>query len=205
MPIRVLAVDDHEVVLLGLRELFKETDIQLAATAKSAAEAKKQLDEQKPDVVLVEVRLEIGDGFRVLKRIKSKSPKLPVILFSGHDELICRARALALGAAGYVLKCDRPSRLINSIRQAARGESAWSADELKQLTGGLIGDFGVFYTPREREVLKQLSHGLTNQEIALMLKISYETAREHVKNIPRKAGAKHRTQAAAWAARMQRA
>jgi DNA-binding NarL/FixJ family response regulator len=83
--------------------------------------------------------------------------------------------------AGYVLKRDRSGRLIDSIHQAARGESAWTAEERKQLTGGLDGDFDVHLSPREGEVLKQISHGLTNKEIALMFDISYETVKEHVR------------------------
>jgi DNA-binding NarL/FixJ family response regulator len=205
MQIDVLTIDGHELVLLGLQELFTGTEIQIAATAKSADDAMKKISRRKPDLVLIEVRLQGRDGLALLKQIKLKCPAQPVIIFSGQDDPIYVARAYASGAAGYMLKRDPPIRLINAIRRVVGGDSAWTEGQLQRITGGLSGDYGRSLTSRESEVLQQVSHGLTNKEIATALAISYDTVKEHVQHILRKVGAKDRTQAAVWAVRREMA
>jgi DNA-binding NarL/FixJ family response regulator len=138
--------------------------------------------------------------------LKLDNPELPVILFSTYDNPTYVARAVALGAAGYVLKSDSRERLIEAIQAATRGEAAWTREELRRVTGALatprvVSDVEVPLTQRESEVLRQLANGLTNKEIALALGISYETVKEHVQHILRKIGVSDRTQAAVWAVR----
>ena len=118
------------------------------------------------------------------------------------------ARAVALGAAGYVLKDSHRDKLLDSIRGAATGETVWTREELRRVTGALAtprlsAEVEVPLTQRESEVLKQLALGLTNKEIAQALHISYETVKEHVQHILRKIGVTDRTQAAVWAVRKQ--
>jgi DNA-binding NarL/FixJ family response regulator len=113
---------------------------------------------------------------------------------------------VALGASAYVLKSDTRARLIECIELAVKGESLWTREELRRVTGALatprvISDVEVPLTQRESEVLRQLANGLTNKEIANTLNISYETVKEHVQHILRKIGVSDRTQAAVWAVR----
>jgi DNA-binding NarL/FixJ family response regulator len=145
-----------------------------------------------------------GDGLTALGRIKLEKPRLPVLILSAYDNPTYVARAVALGAHGYVLKSASREELVEAIRRAAKGETTWTRDELRRVTGALAtprlgSDVEVPLTERESEVLKQLANGLTNKEIAQALHISYETVKEHVQHILRKIGVTDRTQAAVWA------
>ncbi len=208
MAIRVLLADDHEVVRRGLKSLFEGTDIQVVAEAASGHEALKLAKERKLDVVLLDVRMPDLDGLNVLGRIKLDHPDLPVLMLSTYDNPTYVARAVALGAAGYVLKDSHRDKLLESIRGAATGQTVWTREELRRVTGALAtprlsAEVEVPLTQRESEVLKQLALGLTNKEIAQALHISYETVKEHVQHILRKIGVTDRTQAAVWAVRKQ--
>jgi DNA-binding NarL/FixJ family response regulator len=208
MAIRVLLADDHEVVRRGLKSLFEGTDIQVVAEAANGHDALKLVKEKKLDVVLMDVRMPDMDGLNVLGRIKLDHPDLPVLMLSTYDNPTYVARAVALGAAGYVLKDSHRDKLLDSIRGAATGETVWTREELRRVTGALAtprlsAEVEVPLTQRESEVLKQLALGLTNKEIAQALHISYETVKEHVQHILRKIGVTDRTQAAVWAVRKQ--
>jgi DNA-binding NarL/FixJ family response regulator len=206
MSIRLLVVDDHEVVRCGLRSLVAGTDIEVVAEAATGEEAVRMTGEHKPDVVLMDIRMPGSDGLTALGRIKLDHPDVPVLMLSTYDNPTYVARAVALGAAGYVLKGAPRERLLDTIRLVAEGESAWTRDELRRVTGALAtprlsADVEVPLTKRESEVLRQLALGLTNKEIAQALSISYETVKEHVQHILRKVGVSDRTQAAVWAVR----
>ncbi len=206
MSISLLVADDHQVVRLGLRNILEGSGIHVSGEATTGEEVLKQVAESKPDVVLLDVRMPGGDGLHILGRLKLDHPELAVLLFSTYDNPTYVARAVALGASGYVLKSDSRERLVEAIQMAARGESAWTREELRRVTGALatprvVSDVEVPLTQRESEVLRQLANGLTNKEIALALGISYETVKEHVQHILRKIGVSDRTQAAVWAVR----
>lgn len=206
MTISLLVADDHQVVRLGLKNILEGTGVVVTAEATTGEEVLQKVAAEKPDVVLMDVRMPQGDGLHVLGRLKLDYPDLPVILFSSYDNPTYIARAVALGAAAYVLKHDSRDRLLETIQLAVRGESAWTREELRRVTGALatprvVSDVEVPLTQRESEVLRQLANGLTNKEIALALGISYETVKEHVQHILRKIGVSDRTQAAVWAVR----
>ncbi len=206
MTIRLLIADDHEVVRCGLRNLIAGTEIEIIAEATSGNEAVEKALSENPGVVLLDVRMPNGDGLNALGRIKLDRPDLPVVMLSTYDNPTYVARAVALGAAGYVLKGATRDKLLSTIRTAAKGESAWTREELRRVTGALAtprlnADVEVPLTQRESEVLRQLALGLTNKEIAQTLHISYETVKEHVQHILRKVGVSDRTQAAVWAVR----
>jgi DNA-binding NarL/FixJ family response regulator len=205
MPVNLVIADDHEVVRVGLKTLLSGTDIRIVAEASDGIAAFKLVNKHRPDLVLLDVRMPEGDGLNCLARIKLDLPSVPVVMFSSYDNPTYIARAVALGAAGYLLKSASRDEIIAAIHAAASGETIWSRDELRRVTGALAtprnGDGDVPLTKRESEVLKQLAFGLTNKEIAQSLGISYETVKEHVQHILRKVGVSDRTQAAVWAVR----
>jgi DNA-binding NarL/FixJ family response regulator len=206
MSKKLLIVDDHEVIRMGLRLMLEGTQLKIAAEATTAAEALAAVEKSVPDVVLMDIRMEGGDGLNALGRMKLDFADLPIVLFSAYDNPTYIARAVALGAAGYVLKSAPREKLIGVLEIAVTGESAWTREELRRVTGALATprlsqDIEVPLTQRESEVLRQMALGLTNKEIAKMLGISYETVKEHVQHILRKIGVSDRTQAAVWAVR----
>ena len=206
MAIRVLVADDHEVVRCGLRSLVTGTEIEVVAEASSGEQALRLITEHKVDVLLLDIRMPDGDGLNTLGRVKLDYPEIPVLLLSTYDNPTYIARAVALGAAGYVLKGRDREQLLEAIRKAATGQDVWTRDELRRVTGALAtprlnADVEVPLTQRESEVLRQLALGLTNKEIAQALSISYETVKEHVQHILRKVGVSDRTQVAVWAVR----
>ena len=146
------------------------------------------------------------DGLAALGRIKLDKPDLPVLLFSAFDNPASVARAIALGASGFLLKGCSRDELLSTIRAAAAGENVWSREKLRSVSGALrtprlASNLEVSLSEREGEVLRQMARGLTNKQIAQAMNISYETVKEHVQHILRKIGLTDRTQAAVWAVR----
>lgn len=206
--IRILIADDHEVVRCGLKTLLADTEVEIVAEVSTGEAAVRYALQNDVDVVLMDIRMPEGDGLTALGRIKLDKPDMPVLMLSTFDNPTYIARSVALGASGYLLKGCTREELLKAIRSAATGESAWTRDELRRVTGALAtprlaADVEVPLTQRESEVLRQLAYGLTNKEIAQALHISYETVKEHVQHILRKIGVSDRTQAAVWAVRKQ--
>jgi len=206
MSIRILVADDHQLVRAGIQSLVKGTDIEVIGQAATGEEAVRETVRLAPDVVLLDVRMPGGDGLSALTRIRMEKPDVQVLMLSTYDNPTYVARAVALGARGYLLKSSSRDDILSAIHKVAAGEDAWTRDELRRVTGALAtprisGDVEVPLTQRESEVLHQLAHGLTNKEIAQALGISYETVKEHVQHILRKIGVSDRTQAAVWAVR----
>ncbi|MBX3424434.1 MAG: response regulator transcription factor [Pirellulales bacterium] len=207
MPIRLLIADDHEVVRAGLCALFEtQSDFEVVAEAGDGLQCIEQARRHRPDLVLLDVRMPRADGLAVLSRLRGELPETVVVIFSGYDNPTYLARAAALGAAGYLDKTLTSEQLLGAVRQAARGESLWSTEGLRKVTGALTAprlasELEAPLTRRESEVLRQLANGLSNREIAQALDISYETVKEHVQHILRKIGVADRTQAAVWAVR----
>jgi DNA-binding NarL/FixJ family response regulator len=206
MTIKILIADDHDVVRAGLKAMFEKSDIRVVAEASDGIAAYKLAKKQRPNLVLLDVRMPGGDGLTCLGRIRLDLPDIPVLMFSAFDNPTYVARALALGAAGYVLKSTSRDKIIHAIRAAAGGDMIWAKEDLRRVTGALaipsaVSEGDVPLTKREGEVLKQIALGLTNKEIAQSLGISYETVKEHVQHILQKLSVTDRTQAAVWAVR----
>ena len=206
MSIRLMVIDDHEIIRSGVRKMIAGSEIQLIAESNSGENVLAGIAQYHPDVILLDVRLEDGDGLTALGRVKIEHPQIPVLMLSTFDNPTYVARSVALGASGYLLKNSPRDSILEAIRKVAVGENAWTREELRRVTGALAtprvsADIEVPLTHRESEVLEQLAHGLTNKEIALALGISYETVKEHVQHILRKVGVNDRTQVAVWAVR----
>jgi len=204
--IRLLVADDQDMVRLGVKALLAGTEIKVVAEVASGQAATKHALEAEVDVVLMDVRMPDGDGLTALGRIKLDKPNLSIILFSAFDNPASIARAIALGASGFLLKTCTRDELLSTIRTVAKGENVWTREKLRSVSGALrtprmANNLEASLSEREGEVLRQMSRGLTNKQIAETMKISYETVKEHVQHVLRKIGLTDRTQAAVWAVR----
>lgn len=206
MALRLMVVDDHPVVIAGLHAMLAGTELKIVAEASSCSEALAVIEDATPDVLLLDVRLPDEDGVHCLGKIREAGHRTPALMFSGYENPTFVARASALGASGYLTKTASKSELTSAILKVAEGQTCWTREDLRKLTGALAtqrieDDLEAPLTKREAEVLKQLAFGLTNKEIAKALGISYETVKEHVQHILRKVGVSDRTQVAVWAVR----
>jgi DNA-binding NarL/FixJ family response regulator len=204
MSIRMLVVDDHQVVRSGLASLLVDSGIEIVAEAGSGQEAIDLATEHQPDVVLLDIRMPDMDGLDALERIHRALPNIKVVILSTYDNPTYVARAVALGASDYVLKGACRQDILNIIRAAAAGQGPSNAGELLKVAGAMRREVpavrnDVSLTAREMQVLRHLALGLSNKEIGRSLAISIETVKEHVQNILRKVSVADRTQAAVWA------
>jgi len=204
--IRVAIVDDNVAFRESLENLLADDGFEVVGCASTGADALRLVDEVHPDVVLMDVRMPDGDGLTALGRIKLEKPELPVVMFSGFDNPTYIARAVALGANGYLFKTCKAKDLVAAIKTAAKGENTWTRTELRRVTGALATprpgvDLEVPLTQREIQIVQQVVAGMSNKQIGDELGISYETVKEHVQHVLRKIGVTDRTQAAVWAVR----
>jgi DNA-binding NarL/FixJ family response regulator len=206
MSIRILICDDHEVIRTGMASLLAGTDIQIIAEAANGKDALRIAQKEKPDVVLLDIRMPDGDGLSTLEKIHAKVPESKVVMLSTYDNPTYVARAVALGAVDYILKGAPREDIITTITAAAAGEAPSRCGSLKKIAGAMktrqaLDDEDVPLTQRETQVLRHVALGLSNREIGRSLEISVETVKEHVQNILRKIAVNDRTQAAVWAVR----
>jgi two-component system response regulator DevR len=209
--LRVLVVDDHEVVRAGLRAVLEsEEGIQVVGEAGTTREAVEEAQALKPDVVLLDVRLgEEGDvgGIEACREIRSDLPETRVLMFSSYGERETVVSSLLAGASGYLMKNVGRSQLISALRAVGQGESLLDPsvtkpvlDRLVELSASAKKDDPL--SDREKEVLLLVAKGRTNREIAEALVISEHTARNHVTHILDKLGLSRRSEAAAYAAKL---
>ena len=210
--IRVLVVDDHQVVREGLRALLKkEADIMMVGEAAEGASALKQVTELSPDVVLMDIKIPAPDGFKVARDILAIKPDISIIMLTGYDNALYVAEALGIGARGLITK-DSPGRLLsNAIRVVADGGSVWMANVLDSAmkhastSPAIKKDSGLQTTPestlteRERRLISYMAQGLTNKEMAAKMELSVETIKKCNMKIMRKLGLKNRVQSASIA------
>jgi DNA-binding NarL/FixJ family response regulator len=212
MTVRVLLVDDHEVVRAGLRAMLElEPDLEVAGEASDGAKAVEQARRLRPDVVLMDVRMGAGvDGIEACRAVKSELPESAVVILTsfGSDEAVLAA--IMAGASGFLVKNTGRRELLNAIRSVASGQSlldngtsakvsARLAELAKDAPNALVRGL----SDREREVLGLVARGLTNRQIAERLVISELTARNHVSHILEKLGMARRAEAAAFAAQLR--
>jgi len=204
MAIKLIVVDDQEVVRKGLVSLLAGEDIEIVAEAATGKEAISKTKKHKPDVLLMDVAMQEMDGLDAFERIRKVSPTTKVVMMSLHDNPSYVARAAALGASDFLLKDVPGKTFAAAIRRAVRGESP-SEDSLFSKVRASLQQRPdpkadeVPLTRREYQVLRHLAYGLSNREIGFSLKISVETVKEHVQNILRKFDMPDRTAAAVWA------
>ncbi|GHO43198.1 response regulator [Ktedonospora formicarum] len=202
--IRLMLVDDHEVVRLGMRAAFElEPDILIVGEASNGAEAVAKVGVLAPQVILMDVRMEKMSGIEACREIKSLTPQVNILMITSYtDDRAALASALA-GASGYLLKNVSRAELLKAIRLVATGVSLLDTSRKQQAirlaTTGLSSRPGEDLTEREREVLALVTRGNTNKQIAEQLSLSEKTARNHVSHILEKLGLSRRSEAAAYA------
>ncbi|ASQ93832.1 response regulator transcription factor [Streptomyces sp. 11-1-2] len=203
--IRVLLVDDHQVVLRGLRTFLQvQDDIEVVGEASDGEEGVARAEELRPDVVLMDVKMPGLDGIEALRTLRDLGNPARVLIVTSFTEKRTVVPALRAGAAGYVYKDVDPEALARAIRSVHSGHVLLQPEValalLSQEEGGGQGRGGSL-TEREREVLALIADGRSNREIARALVLSEKTVKTHVSNILMKLDLADRTQAALWAVR----
>ena len=202
-PIRVMLVDDHAVVRSGLSAfLLAYDDLELVGEVASGERAIQLCQQNRPDVVLMDLMMPGMDGATATGLIKEKCPQTQVIALTSFKEKELVEGALQAGAIGYLLKDVSADELANAIRAAAAGKPTLApeaAQVLIQATRAPAEKPGFDLTDREREVLGLMIKGLNNNQIAERLVVSVSTAKFHVSSILSKLGATSRTEAVAYA------
>ncbi|MGK5534276.1 response regulator [Streptomyces sp. URMC 129] len=203
--IRVLLVDDHQVVRRGLRTFLEvQGDIEVVGEAADGASGVALAGELRPDVILMDLKMPGSDGMDALCRLKELDIPARVLVVTSFTEQRTVVPALRAGAAGYVHKDIDPDALAGAIRAVHAGHVLLQPEVagalLAQDSGGNGGRSGSL-TEREREVLALIARGRSNREIARALVLSEKTVKTHVSNILMKLDLADRTQAALWAVR----
>lgn len=203
MAMKVLLVDDHELIRQGLRRAFeRQPDFSVVAEAASVAEALAQASHCDPDVLVVDVRLPDGSGLDVVKQVRSSRPDTGIVvltMYAGDEQLF---GALEAGASAFVSK-DAPSdEVVLAARHAAAAPKSFSAKDLAGAMQRRLSPGGPQLSPREREVLKLLADGLGVAAISKQLFISESTTKTHISKLYEKLGAGNRAQAIMTAMRM---
>ncbi|MFE7430381.1 response regulator [Streptomyces sp. NPDC014735] len=203
--IRVLLVDDHQVVRRGLRTFLEiQDDIEVVGEASDGAEGVARTEELRPDVVLMDIKMPGTDGIEALRRLRELANPAKVLIVTSFTEQRTVVPALRAGAFGYVYKDVDPDALAGAIRSVHAGHVLLQPEVagalLTQDEGGGTGR-GSTLTEREREVLGLIADGRSNREIARALVLSEKTVKTHVSNILMKLDLSDRTQAALWAVR----
>ncbi|WP_281186370.1 response regulator transcription factor [Nocardia crassostreae] len=209
MTVRVLIVDDQQLVRAGLRMLCQTAgDLEVVAEAATGGDAVRLAADLRPDVVLMDLRMPGMDGIRATAAILAAHPTTKVLALTTFDDDDHLYPALAAGAFGFLVKDTAPAQLIDAIRRAATGERTFSGDVLHRVVDSAVAAvsghtaeppmptpaFGL--TDREAEVLTLVADGLSNAEIAQHLHIGITTVKTHITNLMAKTGVSNRVRLA---------
>lgn len=200
---RVMLVDDHRIVREGLAYMLTEVDgVELVGEAGSAAEMFDMVDRMGPDIILLDVHMPEMSGLEALERLLRDHPDLKVIMLSMHDQAAYVQQAIRLGAAGYLLKSAGLEELVRALQTVSEGRPYLQGE----LAGALVEMTDVADSPslttRELEVLRLLTAGSENKQIARQLGISEATVKTHLKSIYERLEVRSRAEAAARAVRL---
>ena len=204
----VFLMDDHEVVRRGLADLLgMESDMEVVGEAGSKADALHRIPAARPDVAVLDVRLPDGSGVEVCRDIRSQMPEVRCLMLTSYADDEALFDAIMAGASGYVLKEIRGNDLVDAIRQVAGGKSLLDPaatqrvlDRLRkgeQHDGRLDG-----LSDQERRILELIGEGMTNRQIGEAMHLAEKTVKNYVSSLLAKLGMERRTQAAAFAARL---
>ncbi len=204
-PLRLMLVDDHEIVRMGLRTLLEDQpDLAIAGEAATAAEAIALADRCLPDMILMDVRLPDASGVEACREIRARHPVIRVIMLTSYPDDNAVMASIMAGASGYVLKQTRGRALLEAIHTVGAGGSlldpAITEKVLERIrsAAGSPDDKLAQLTDQERHILALLAEGKTNRQIAEALHLSAHTVKNYVSDILRKLGVTRRAEAAAY-------
>lgn len=206
--IRVFLMDDHEVVRRGLADLLgMESDMEVVGEAGSKADALHRIPAARPDVAVLDVRLPDGSGVEVCRDIRSQMPEVRCLMLTSYADDEALFDAIMAGASGYVLKEIRGNDLVDAIRQVASGKSLLdpvaTQRVLDRLRKGEQHDSRLDgLSDQERRILELIGEGMTNRQIGESMHLAEKTVKNYVSSLLAKLGMERRTQAAAFAARL---
>ena len=211
-PITILIVDDQQLLRLGFRMIFEaEPDLEVVGEAGDGSEAVRLTGQTSPDVVLMDVRMPRTSGIEATEQIVAKYPGSRVLVLTTFDLDEYAFAALRAGASGFLLKNSEPAELLSAIRTVARGDAVVAPRVTRRLLEKFASQLPAgpddqaedprlrLLTEREREVLTEVAHGLSNAEIAGRLYLSEATVKTHVGRILPKLGLRDRVQAVVFA------
>lgn len=207
MKIKILLADDHSMIREGIKQLLElDENFSVIGQAGDGIECMKCLKEELPDILLLDVNMPRMNGIEVLEKIKEENINVKVLMLTIHNEVDYLLKAVDIGCDGYVLKDSDIGVLKKAILSVHNGDTFIQPDLIPILNVGLINREESSQTlegltKRELEVLKLITEGLFNKEIAYKLNISERTVKNHVSNIFKKINASDRTQAAVFAIR----
>ncbi|WP_409302390.1 response regulator [Peribacillus sp. SCS-155] len=204
MSIKILIADDHHIVRKGLVLFFQTQEgLEVVGEAENGQIAIEKAKELKPDIVLMDLSMPVLDGVKATKIICSENPSAKVMILTSFSDKNHVLPALEAGASGYQLKDSDPEKLVEGIHKIVKGENELDPKITSQLLSHLQekDKLKEELTAREKEVLKEISKGKSNKEIAADLFITEKTVKTHVSNILAKLNLQDRTQAALYAVR----
>jgi two-component system, NarL family, response regulator DevR len=207
--VRIMLVDDHEVVRSGLRVMLEgNPDLRVVAEAGTVQESISKADQARPDVAVMDVRLTDGSGIEATREIRAQNPEIRVLILTSFADDEALFASIMAGASGYVLKQIRGGELVRAIRAVAAGQSlldpAVTATVLDRLRKGkhLLHDEKLSrLSAQEERILQLVADGLTNKEIGDRLKLAEKTVKNYVSTILSKLEVARRAEAAAYLAR----
>ncbi len=208
-PLRLLIVDDHEVVRHGLVALLdRRAGFQVVAEAGTVAEAIEQARRFEPDIVVMDVRLPDGSGIEACREIRAELATTRVVMLTSYPDEEAVLSAIVAGAAGYLLKQIRARDLITALEAVGRGESLLDPavtekvlERVRRIATGGHTDEMALLTSQEQKILMLVAEGKTNKEIAAEVFLSDKTVKNYVSSILSKLNLERRAQAAAFVAR----
>jgi DNA-binding NarL/FixJ family response regulator len=204
MSIRVLLVDDHPLIRDGIRTLLeKDPGIQLTGAVGTAREAFQKVEKDPPDILLLDMELPDLAGPEVARQVLAAHPQLKILVLSAHDDKEYINELLKLGAAGYLIKDEAPELILDAIRGIAQGQQGWMSRQVTAQMSEILREEEIpdLLTPREKEVLRLVVAGRTNQAIGLELDVSEKTVEKHLESIFSKLNVASRVEAAVLAVR----
>ena len=203
--IRVLLVDDHPVVRSGISGMLATADeIEIVGEAATGEEALQSIEQNHPDILLLDMVLPDIQGTQLAQQIIQLYPQVKILVLSAYDDPVYIRELLELGASGYLMKEEAPEVIVEAVRGVAQGQQGWvsrriAAQILTWMQSGQASEMNL--TPREQEVLRLIVEGKTNQAIALELGISEKTVEKYIGALFTKLNVTSRVEAAVYAVR----
>jgi DNA-binding NarL/FixJ family response regulator len=207
MPnIRVLIVDDHPVVLSGIRHILESSiGIEVAGEAHTGAEALEMIEKTQPDVALLDMKLPDMSGVEIVKEIYASGSKTRILGLSSYNDREFISQLLNYGASGYLLKEEVPDLIVEAVRGIADGEPGWMSRKVAAMLSEFLSkenkSDGYGLTPREMDILRLVVEGKTNDQVGVLLGISVKTVENNLHTIYRKMDVVSRVEAAVKAVR----